>query len=401
MILKGCRVWGGGTDNGTGMKRTRLFLLLAGAALLLGWPLPVWSWESSFFDFFESSASARVGAMGGPHCALADDGNVLFSNPAGVRSIERQLTISEVTLNFYESAAEIAGETFFGTPGPAGDRYGTYSLWGPLAFSYINNGRAFGLFSSSNIYLHAWGPSPAARAVLEENLVFIGSRAFRFRLPEGSPSKLDIGFSLVVFASLRGVFDSDLRELVTSATSIDDFLLGSGEFHRALGAGLEFGLLYSYKSLFSVGLSGRNLAAEMGRTFTTIQDFLSSGSSSAWYNVLPLDVSVGIAFRPPLGRMGRIFSDLVLATDYHNIFDFLIYPAGATNPLLHIGAGLEFKLLEIVSLRAGFYQLLPSFGLGLDLSLFRLNLAYFGRELSQEPGGHPVGCYTLGVEFIY
>jgi len=378
-----------------------LSALLMGSSFLFLGAFPGWSWESSFFDFFEGSTSARAAAIGGPHSALADDANVLFSNPAGVLSVERQLTVSEVTLNFYESAAEIAGETFFGTPGPAGDRYGTYSLWGPLALSYVNNGRAFGLFSSSNIYLHAWGPSPAARAALEENLVFIGSRAFRFRLPEGSPSSLDIGFSLVAFATLRGVFDSDLRQLILSSTNIQDFLLGSGEFNRTLGAGLEIGLLYSYKKIFAVGLSGRNLAFVLGRKFPTIQDFLSSGSSNAWYNVLPMDISLGFVFRPPLGRLNRFFSDLLFAADYHNIFDFIIYPEGATNPLLHVGVGLEFKLLDIISLRAGYYQCLPSFGLGLDLSLLRLNLAYFGRELSQEPGGHPVGCYTLGVEFIY
>ena len=63
--------------------------------------------------------------------------------------------------------------------------------------------------------------------------------------------------------------------------------------------------------------------------------------------------------------------------------------------------GLQFKLLDIVSLRAGYYQCLPSVGLGLDLTLFKLNLAYFGRELSNEPGGYPVGCYTAGLEFTY
>ena len=57
--------------------------------------------------------------MGGLHCALADDADTLFSNPAGVRAVDRQFTVSGVTLNLYESAVEIAGETLFGsTPGP-------------------------------------------------------------------------------------------------------------------------------------------------------------------------------------------------------------------------------------------------------------------------------------------
>jgi hypothetical protein len=368
---------------------------------LLGSLAPVYGWESTFFDFFETSSSARAAAMGGLHCALADDAGTLFSNPAGLRSLDRQLRISEVTLNFYESAAEIAGETFFGTAGSTADRHATYSLWGPLSFSYAGKGRGFGVFSSSNVYMHVWGPSPDSRVAMEDNLVLIGARAFRIPLPERSHSTWDIGFSLVGFATFRGVYDFDVRQLIEGTATVQDMLVASGDFKRVLGAGLEFGMLYSYKNLFSIGLSGKNLALEQGRNFSSIQDFLTGGTSNAWYNVLPLDVSAGILFRPLLGKLERIFSDLVITADYHNIFDFLIYPPGATNPLLHIGAGLELKLLEIVSLRAGYYQCLPSAGLGLDLALFKLNFAYFGRELSAEPGGYTVGCYTVGVEFSY
>jgi hypothetical protein len=148
-------------------------------------------------------------------------------------------------------------------------------------------------------------------------------------------------------------------------------------------------------------VTGRNLAAVQTREFATIQEFFDGQASSAAWNVLPMDISVGFLFRPPLRRLEWLLSDLVLLVDYHDIFDFAIYPEGATNPLLHIGVGLEFKLLDIVSLRAGYYQCLPSVGLGLDLTLFKLNLAYFGRELSNEPGGYPVGCYTAGLEFTY
>ena len=87
--------------------------------------------------------------------------------------------------------------------------------------------------------------------------------------------------------------------------------------------------------------------------------------------------------------------------DYHDMFDFLIYPPASTHPLLHIGVGCELQLLEIVYLRAGFYQCLPSAGLGIDLSLFTLNMAIFGRELSREPGGYPIYGYMIGLEFRY
>ena len=231
--------------------------------------------------------------------------------------------------------------------------------------------------------------------------MLIGARAFRIPLPERSQSTLDVGFSLVGFATFRGFYDFDVRQLIQSTATMQDMLASSGTSSGHWEQAWSWVCCTPISDLFSIGLSGRNLAITQSRDFATIQDFLSGGTSTSWYVALPLDISAGILFRPPLGRLGWIISDLVIAADYHNIFDFLIYPDGATNPLLHIGVGLELELLEIVSLRAGYYQCLPSFGMGLDLTLFKLNLAYFGRELSAEPGGYAVGCYTIGVEFSY
>jgi hypothetical protein len=111
-----------------------------------------------------------------------------------------------------------------------------------------------------------------------------------------------------------------------------------------------------------------------------------------------MDISFGLCWRPPLGRLYPTITSLTLLADYRDAFDFLIYPPRATNPWLHISAGLELVLLEILTLRAGFYQCLPSGGVGIDLSLFKLNFAFYGRELSAIPGGRPIYIYMLGVE---
>jgi hypothetical protein len=88
-----------------------------------------------------------------------------------------------------------------------------------------------------------------------------------------------------------------------------------------------------------------------------------------------------------------------ILADYNDIFDFLIYPPGARHPLLHIGLGIEITLLEVVKLRAGFYQLLPSGGISLDLSFFTIDVAVFGRELSAKPWTTPVYGYMAGIRF--
>jgi hypothetical protein len=250
------------------------------------------------------------------------------------------------------------------------------------------------------VHLHATGPIPAAEETLEQNLVAVGARAFRINLTRWQ-SKLDLGFSLIGFATLRGETDADFRQVLQSDATFTDLLAGSGAAYRAWGAGVEFGLLYSYKNWLAVGIAGRNFALEQIRTFSSIPDLLSGAASTSRYNVIPLYLSAGVLFRPPIRSLGRFFSDFIFAVDYHDIFDFLIYPPAATNPLLHIGVGGELKLMEILSLRAGYYQCLPSLGLGLDLTLFTLNFAYFGRERSREPGGYPIYCYTIGLEFKY
>jgi len=382
------------------MKVRIIALFFAGIALF-AFPARVFSWEDAFFDLLELSPSARAAAMGGLHAALADDATTLFSNPAGLRSVDRQITVSNCTLSFYESAGNFLGESLAGVGGSSAVRQGYFNLWGPLAFSYVRKGRGFGIFSSSNIFMQTWGPIPAAREMLEVNLVLIAGWAFRIPLPARWQSTLDVGFSLVGFASARGSTNTDFRQVLQSSASAMELLGNSTSASSALGAGIEFGLLYSFREWLAFGIAGRNLSLEQIRSFGSIQDLIGGGSSTSRYIGLPLDLSAGILFRPPLGRLGWFLSDLVIAADYHNMFDFAIYPDGATNPLLHIGAGLELKLLEIVSLRAGYYQCLPSVGIGLDLSLFALDFAYFGRELSKDPGGYPVDSYSIGVDFKY
>lgn len=377
------------------------FLLILGLLLLLLLSPSVWGWDSTFFDLFEISTSARAAALGGLHAALADDPTTLFSNTAGLRSVKPQWTFSEVTLSFYDSAAAIAAEAIAGTGGSGADRRGTFSLWGPVALSYVGKGWGFGIFSSMNVYVHTWGPSPAAREMLEDNLVLIGAKAFRIPLPVRWQSTLDLGLSLVGFGSYRGVTDTDIRQVLQSSVSLTELLASVTNFRRAIGGSVELGVLYSFRNLFSFGLTGRNLSFIQFRDFSSLMGYLSGEPSSSWYNFLPLDITAGVLFRFPLGRLGRYISDLKLMADYHNIFDFLFYPPGATNPLLHIGLGIELGLLQIVSLRAGYYQCLPSVGVGLDLTLFTLNFAYFGREMSSEPGGYPVYCYSIGLGFKY
>ena len=67
------------------LGRLTVFLLLALAGPLAG----ALEWEAR-----RVPPSARASALGGPHAALTDDLYTIFTNPAGLASIERQVQAS-------------------------------------------------------------------------------------------------------------------------------------------------------------------------------------------------------------------------------------------------------------------------------------------------------------------
>ena len=56
-------------------------------------------------------------------------------------------------------------------------------------------------------------------------------------------------------------------------------------------------------------------------------------------------------------------------------------------------------ILQIVTLRAGIADALPSAGIGLDLSVFKLNFAAYGTALGLDPGDRT--AYNLLVDFDF
>jgi len=58
-------------------------------------------------------------------------------------------------------------------------------------------------------------------------------------------------------------------------------------------------------------------------------------------------------------------------------------------------------LHEVFTLRAGFTEMLPSFGVGLDFSFATIDFAYFNKELGMKPGEHSVNGLSFGITFRY
>jgi hypothetical protein len=369
-------------------------------SVLLALGIEASAWQGAFNNLLEIPLSARTPAIGGLHAALVDDNTTILTNPAGFRSVKPQFIFGEVTLSFDNTAIDIVSEIFNGTLGNTAGRYANINLLGPLDFGYVGKGLGFAVIYNASLQYWDWGTPPVINmlTMIEEDLLLLGGYAFRIPLPPSWNSTLDLGLLLKGFLTFFSESSADIRGILPPNPDFYSFLAGE-PFTLARGLGLDLGIVYSYKNAFSIGVVGRDLALVNRDNYATMQSFLDNSTASAMNVFLPMDISFGLCWRPPLGRLYPTITSLTLVADYRDAFDFLIYPPRATNPWLHISAGLELVLLEIVTLRAGFYQCLPGGGVGIDLSLFKLNFAVYGRELSPIPGGKPTYIYMLGLEF--
>jgi hypothetical protein len=356
---------------------------------------------------------ARESALGGPHAALADDLSTLFSNPAGFRSAGPELSLAELTVGLSGPVFDLAN-IFVEASGSGIEAIMTsaavqkllqsmqahFGLAGPVAFGYVGNGLGFGFFNESDLSINSSGVLPTISALASETFTLSGGYAFRLPLG-GERSTLDIGLLMKAFVRGGVQIEKDLLGLVSVLQSPSTAVLLDSPFDLDVGVGIDAGVLYGLDKRFFAGLVVRDAYAPYLRnsydTMQAVMDGLAPAGHT--YMLTPLDLSVGVGFRPALGKLERVVSDLVLLLDYVDILDFVVDPANARNPVLHVELGAEVELLDVLSLRAGFSQGLLAAGLGIDLRICTLNLSMFGQEMSSEPGLAPTYNVVLGLEF--
>lgn len=370
-------------------------------------------------DIAESTSiyfpTARTAAIGGAHVALADDLTSLFSNPAGFRNAGPELSFAEATAGLAGPVFNIATVVVRSISGVdiqqlvgssavqslLRNLYTSVNLVGPIAFGYVGGGLGFGFFNKTGVLLSTVGVIPTIYADVEESFQFSGGYSFRIPISAASKSNLDIGALIKTFVKGKVSLTKSVLELFSlfQEPSLDVVL--DQDFLLETGIGIDVGILFSLFDVFYVGIVGKNLyAPTITNDYTSLQAFLDSAApDEIKQGIVPMDLSCGFAFTPSLGFLDWFISDLKLLLDYEDILDFLTHPTTSTNPILHLGVGLEVSFLEIMALRGGFYQGLFALGIGLDLSYFELNTAMFGRELSAEPGIRPVYNLLMSVEF--
>lgn len=349
-------------------------------------------------------------ALGGLHVAKASGFSTLFANPAGFYAAPKQLSISELSLGLTGPVFTIGSIIMEGlTSGDIStllsdsavvdllnNIYAAASLTGPLYFGYLGNGLGFGIFNNTDISIY--NPRTLSLAAkIEESIILCGG--YTLRIPINEDHLLDLGILLKGMVRGELLVEKTLLELVDFSQLGAETLLSS-PFSLISAIGFDAGIRYQYKEIFAFGISGKDIyTPTLRNTYSSLQSFLDNGAAVETAGIVPFTLNVGFQFTPSLGKLSRYISDLQILLDYEDHLDAIFYPEIATHPLLHVGLGVELVLLDILSLRGGFFQGLFAAGLGLDLKAFKLNLAMFGSERSSEVGMDSVYNLQIGFEF--
>ena len=344
--------------------------------------------------------SARFSALGGMHTTMADDFYSIFLNPAGFASVKEQFSAAEITLSTYgpmfeiidlfrNNSGSIEDLDISSLMGPGGLAAG-FDMGGPLSLGWVGRGLGLGIFN--RIVTTAAASGTYIRPVVAAELLFVGGYGFRVLNIKGH-SHLDAGF-------LAKGFFRGLLNMKTSIFSLDSIDPTGSPFDTNLGFGLDAGVKFNFRDMLSFAMVCYDVYSPvLVTTYIEFSDFGSGSSASPDYATVQRRLDFGASYHLRTEFLERYISRLSFMLSYNNFLDlFALIPR---NAILNIGFGVELVLLNALTFRVGLTDALPAFGIGLDLTFMKMDIAIFGRELGFDPGMQSVYAMSIGLLFRY
>jgi hypothetical protein len=337
--------------------------------------------------------STRGLGMGGTHVAYTDDVYSLFVNPAALQRAN-QRSVFEVSPAFVGplfgliDMARSARGDLTGSLGDFAKKTGGkipigFELRGPLSVGYTANGLGFGFWNRVHEETTVIGTDIAASAYADLILNF----GMSFGIVSLGNHEVDAGF--VVKPFLRAKAGMDVTALDAIGGGLDNII---EEFNVPLmaGAGFDLGFMYRFHKDLAVGMTIDDVYTGGSRIATLYGD--DDGVSS--YRV-PATLNLGVAYtlQPIPWLLGLAF--MLDYRDVTNLFSAADYTK--KNPILNLAFGTELSLFKFLKVRVGLNEMLPAVGIGLETKAFQFNVAIYGRELSNEPGGFSTYGLDLSI----
>ncbi len=328
-------------------------------------------------ELFELYRGARASAMGGAYTALADDEQAVFLNPAGLAGVKR------VGIHYFVLDLDTSYDTI------------TTALAGTSTLSNLNLNTISSTLMGKNIYGRAQisptliGPgfglgilidAQAAvftknRALPQETLGYQFTNGIQFatgfsvnRAGSERIGEFRVGFAVKALWRRGGYRLMTLTELMGFNTNT----LASIAGNYALGLGVDLGVQYMKKV-------GKSLTFSAGSSLTDFGDTAFGGISDPQRQ----NLSVGVAAKYALSQAMTITVDY----DLKHLTQDLDW-----RKRNHFGVELG---LPLFTLYGGFYETYLSYGLGVDLWVFRLTAASYAEEVGVLSFQDPERRYML------
>lgn len=337
------------------------------------------------FSYLGRSPEALL--MGDAYTAVADDENTLFYNPAAmgrhngvtIAPINPTVGVTDVldknlSLSEFEIGLSDTFENFPKEPEDIADRILGLPLYLQLGATPVIKMQHFGINffanSKTNIELeNFYHPTLDIDYRLDRGVLL----GYAFTMGRGKKSKsgaqtsLGIGIKTMNRQGLKGKFDltgTQLLQIVENSDSYKAIRRNLG-YSKGSGFGVDLGAEQVFK--------GGNSTVVFGASLLDVGD--TKFSKDEGIGEIPaqeMSLNLGTSYSQDF----KLF-DYTLAMDYGNTLD------DSTEALskLKIGARARFPFVNVYwGWNAGYI----SWGLALDVSMFRLNFGFYGVELGRE-----------------
>lgn len=390
------------------MKRLlSIAVLLLGAAMVL-----------TAADISETAFMPMIPGMmgqGGAATATAHGWDSFFTNPAGYSRDGGTFTVLEAGAWLYtrpDQAIALAQEYIAGGAGPGlftiiNDEItgGGFGIGASTGIGYAAKGLGLGMVIVTDSYF--WGPTLLGMSGdVTATVGFMGGMSFPL---QAGPFLIHVGGTLRPMVRIHTLLpNADALAFFSSLQAGNTIMtaLGVADAVYGVGVALDVGAIAEL-GWFTFGLSLRDVG---GTVFNySLDDFatlsavfgselrLPPGTPVTDRYVIPMDVSLGVAFHPVFGTFNRWLDPTIHVdlTDMLNVIAGAVAGNSSAWNMVHLGAELRF--LSVLSAWAGLNQGYFTFGAGLDLFVLEVNMSVFTRELGRFIGDRPSSGATLEV----
>ncbi|MDR2795276.1 MAG: hypothetical protein LBB47_01025 [Spirochaetaceae bacterium] len=341
---------------------------------------------------------ARVNALGGNHVGLGASFSSLFANPAAFADAEPQKNFAGISVDVIDIDL-IYNLIFTDDPIPEMRKLlnnhfeANLDLGGPFAFGEVGRNYGWGLFNISRLNI-TWDRQAIymLTPTLSEEFIFAGS--YGFSLYRGDTAQLDLGIAAKIFVRMgyisKTIYLHEIKYIVNN--------LAEMPFELQLGTGFDIGLRWTLAESLSFGFVLYDPFAPVlvteYRTASQVanQQVMAQGT----VQVTPR-ASAGISWRMVSPFWHRYFSDITLSVDYVGLLESMA--ENPRDPLLNIAAGVEVRMLEVFSVRGGFFGMQPAAGLGINFTFMTIDLALYMKELGIFQNGYTTMAMTIDISF--